>query len=71
MKVSSICFFTCVFMVFSTGSSSIVAPLPPRLSSQLEDHEIVSMGLPSSCDTGRAVGWVFCPAGAESTFSYS
>ena len=49
----------------------MVAPLPPRLSSQLEDHEIVSMGLPSSCDTGRAVGWVFCPAGAESTFSYS
>ena len=49
----------------------MVAVEPPRLSSQFEDQEIVSIGLPVICDFGRAVGCVFCPAGALMSFSYS
>ena len=71
MKESSISFFTVRFIWCRTGSSSRVAVEPPRLSSQLEDQEIVLISLPSIWDTGRAVGWVFWLAGVASSLSYS
>src|SRR5699024_704545 len=59
MKESSICFLTAIFILFSTGSLSMVAVEPPRLSSQLEDHSILLISRPSIWETGFAVGWVF------------
>ena len=71
MKVSSISFCTVRFIWCNTGSSSMVAVEPPRLSSQLEDQEMVFISRPSIWETGRAVGWVFWLPGVDSSLSYS
>ena len=71
MKESSISFCTDRFICLSTGSCSNSSCEPPRLSSQFDDQEMVSIGRPSIWETGRAVGCVCSPFGAVSSLSYS
>ena len=71
MKVDSMSFFTVSDIFFSVGSWSMVSMEPPRSSSQLGPHGMVSMCWPVTCDTARATGNDLESRGAVSSLSYS
>ena len=71
MNDCSISWRTFSLIALSTGSSSRISCEPPRSSSQFDDHSMVSIGSPDSCDTGRAVGTCFESFGADRSLSYS
>ncbi len=71
MNESSMVLATCRFIAFSTGSESRVSIEPPRSSSQLGPHSMVSIWRPSVDDVARATGMLRSPAGAVSSLSYS
>ena len=71
MKDCSISWRTFSFIALRIGSSSRISCEPPRSSSQFDDHSMVSIGSPDSCDTGRAVGTCLESFGADRSLSYS
>lgn len=67
MNVCSNSAATWWLIVARIGSSAMVSPAPPRLSSQLADH-LICMSSPVSSDLGRATG-VCSPCGDDSSTS--